>query len=66
MIEVYREIGHNSVMSIRGLFINIYEPAHLVEQVINCIEVIGDTSAEGANYMVHELIANKKRQYKSM
>ena len=48
IIEVDRKIVHNSVMSIRELFIDRDEPAHLVYQVIHDMEVIGDTSAEVA------------------
>ena len=51
MIEVDRNIGHNSSMSICGFFIDRHEPAHLVDQVIHDMEVIGDTSAEGGNRM---------------
>ena len=51
MIELYRNINHNSVMSIHEFFIDIDKPAHLEDQVIHDIEVIGDTSAEGANRM---------------
>ena len=51
MIELDRKIGHKSVMSIRELFIDRYEPAHLVDQVIHDMEVIGDASAEGSNGM---------------
>ena len=51
MIELYRKISHNSVMSICEFFIDIYEPAHLVDQVIRYMEGIGDTSAEGGNRM---------------
>ena len=51
MIELDRNIGHNSVMSIREFFIDRDEPAHLVDQVIHDMEGIGDTSAEGGNRM---------------
>ena len=51
MIELDRKIVHNSVIYIRELFIDRYEPAHIVDQVIHDMEVIGDTSAEGANHM---------------
>ena len=51
MIELDRNIGHNSVMSIREFFIDRDEPARLVDQVIHDMEVIGYTSAEGANGM---------------
>ena len=57
MIELDRNIGHNSVMSIREFFIDRDEPAHLVDQVIHDMEVIGDTSAEGANGMGQLLVA---------
>ena len=49
MIELDRQIGHKSVMSIRKLFIDRDEPAHLVDQVIHDMEEIGDRSAEGSN-----------------
>ena len=52
MIELDRKIGHNSVISIRELFIDRDEPSHLVDQVIRFMEVIGDTSADVANRMV--------------
>ena len=51
MIELYRKIVHNSVMSIREFFIHRYEPAHLVDQVIHEMEGIGYRSAEGDNGM---------------
>ena len=51
MIELDRKISYKSVMSIRELFIDRYEPAHLVDQVIHDMEVIRDTSAEGSNGM---------------
>ena len=51
MIELDRNIGHNSFMSIHELFIDRDEPDHLVYQVIHDMEGIGDTSAEGANGM---------------
>ena len=51
MIELYRKISHNSVMSICEFFIDRHEPAHLVDQVIRYMEGIGDTSAEGGNRM---------------
>ena len=51
MVELDRKIGHKSVMSIHEFFIDRYEPAHIVDQVIHDMEVIGDTSAEGANNM---------------
>ena len=35
MIELDGKIGHNSVISIHELFIDRYEPAHLVDQVIH-------------------------------
>ena len=38
-------------MSIHELFIDITDPAHLLYQVIHDMEGIGDTSAEGANWM---------------
>ena len=49
MIELDRKIGHNSVMSICKFFNARDEPDHLVDQVIHDMEVIGDTSDEGAN-----------------
>ena len=57
MIELDRNIGHNSVMSIREFFIDRDEPAHLVDQVIHDMEWIGDRSAEGANRMGPLLMA---------
>ena len=51
MIELDRNIGHNSVVYIREFFVDRDEPAHLVDQVIHDMEWIGDTSAEGANSM---------------
>ena len=57
MIELDRKIGHNSVMSIRELFIDRDDPAHLVDQVIRDMDRIGDTSAYGANRMGQLLVA---------
>ena len=57
MIELDRNIGHNSVMSIREFFIDKDDPSHLVEQVIHYMEVIVDTSAEGGNGMDQLLMA---------
>ena len=51
MIELARNIGQNSVISIREFFVNRDELAHLVDQVIHDMEGIGDTSAEGDNRM---------------
>ena len=51
MIELYRNIGNKSVMSIHEFFINIDEPAHLVYQAIHDMEGIGHASAEGDNGM---------------
>ena len=51
MIELDRKIGHNTVISIHELFVDRYEPSHLIDQVINYMEGIGDASAEGANGM---------------
>ena len=51
MIELDRNIGHNSVMSICGLLIDRYEPSHIVDHVIHEMEGIGDTSDEGSNRM---------------
>ena len=51
MIELDRKIVHNSVIYIRELFIDRYEPAHIVDQVIHDMEVIGDASAEEDNGM---------------
>ena len=51
MIELERNICHNSVMSICELFIDRDDTAHLVDQVIHDIKVIGDTSTDGANCM---------------
>ena len=58
MIELARKIGHNSIMPIREFFIDIDEPAHLVDQVIHGMEGIGDTRAEGANRMGQLLTAS--------
>ena len=49
MISLESNICHNSVMSIRKFFIDRDEPAHLVYPSIHDMEVIGDTSSEGAN-----------------
>ena len=38
-------------MYIREFFMDRYEPAHLVDQAIHDMELIGDTSAEEANGM---------------
>ena len=51
MIELVRKVGHNSVMSIHELFIDRDNLYHLVYRVINDMEGIGDTIAEGANGM---------------
>ena len=51
MIELDRNIGHNSVIYICEFFIDRDVPAHLVDQVIHDMEGIGDTGAEGANRM---------------
>ena len=51
MVELDRNIGHKSVMSIQGFFIDRYEPAHLVDQVIHDMELIGESSSEGGNGM---------------
>ena len=51
IIELDRNIGINSVMSICEFFVDRDEPAHLVDQVIHDMEGIGDTSAEGSNQM---------------
>ena len=48
-IELDRKIGHNSVMSIREFLIDIYDPDHLLDQVIHDMENIGDTVSDGAN-----------------
>ena len=45
MIELDRNIGHKSVMSICELFIDRYEPYHLLYQAIHDMEGIGDASA---------------------
>ena len=47
MIELDSKICHNSVMSILEFFIDRDEQAHLVDQVINYMEEIGDTISEG-------------------
>ena len=57
IIELDRKIGHNSFMSIRELFIDRDEPAHLVDQVIHDMEGIGDTISEGANQMGQLFVA---------
>ena len=49
IIELYRKIGHNSVVSIRKFFIDRDEPTHIVYQVIYDKEGIGGASSEGAN-----------------
>ena len=49
MIELDRKIGHKSVMSICGLFIDRDEPALLVNQSVHDMEGIGDASADGTN-----------------
>ena len=51
MIELDRKIGHKSVMYIFELFIDIDEPANLVDRVIHYTEGIGNASAEGTNGM---------------
>ena len=51
IIELETKIGHKSVMSIREFFIDIDETAHLVDQAIHDMELIGDASADGANGM---------------
>ena len=58
MIELDTKIIHKSVMSIRKLFIDRDEPAHLVEQVIHDMEGIGDVSAKGGNGMDQFLVAD--------
>ena len=49
MIELDREIGHKSVMSIRKLFMDRDEIDHQVDQAVHDMEGIGYTSSEGAN-----------------
>ena len=49
IIKLDRKIGHKSFMPIREFFIDRDEPAHLVYLSIHYMEVIGDTSSEGAN-----------------
>ena len=44
MIELDRKIGWKSVICIHKLFIDKYEPAHLVYQSIHYMEVIGGAS----------------------
>ena len=58
MIELDRKIVHKNVMSIRESFIDRDEPAHLVEQVIHDLEIIGDASDEGANGMGQLFVAS--------
>ena len=49
MIELDRNIGHKSVMSIHKFFVDWDEPAHLIDQAVYDMEEIGYTSDEGAN-----------------
>ena len=49
MIELGRNIGHKSFMSIHTFFMDKDEPAHLVDQAIRDMKVIGDASDEGDN-----------------
>ena len=58
MIEVDRNIGHNSAMSICEFFIDKNKTAHLVDQVIHDMKGIGDKSAKGSNWM-GQLFAKK-------
>ena len=51
MIELDRNIGHKSAMSICQFFIDREEPTDLVDQVIHDTEGIGDASVEWANRM---------------
>ena len=44
MIELDRNIGHKSVMSISEFFIDRDEPSDLVDQAIHDMEVIGDAA----------------------
>ena len=58
IIELDKNIGHKIVMSISGLFIDIYEPAHIVDQEISDTEGTGYTSAEGGDGMGQLLVAD--------
>ena len=58
IIELDRNIGHNSVMSICEFFIDRYDPDHLVDQVIHDMEGIGDTSTKEANRMGQLFVAS--------
>ena len=49
IIELDRKIGHESVISICEFFIDRDDLAHLVDQVIHVMEVIGYASAEGVS-----------------
>ena len=41
IIELGRNIGHNSVMYIREFFVDRDDPAHLVDQAIHDMEGVG-------------------------
>ena len=58
IIELDKNIGHKIVMSISGLFIDIYEPAHIVCQEISDMEGTGYTSAEGGDGMGQLFVAD--------
>ena len=49
MIELDRKIGHKSVMYIYKFFMDRDELAHLVDQAVHDMEIIGDTSSDGYN-----------------
>ena len=51
IIELDRNIGHKSVMSICEFFVGSDKPSHLVNQVIHDMEGIGYECDEGANGM---------------
>ena len=51
IIELDKNSGHKSVLSICELFIYRDKPAHQVDQAINDMEVIRDASSEGYNEM---------------
>ena len=57
MIELDRNIGHNSVMYIHEFFIDRDDPAHLVDQEIRYMEGIVSAIDEGANEMVQLFVA---------
>ena len=56
MIELDRNIGHKSVMSIHEFFMDREDLDHLVDQAIHDMQGIGDASDEGVNGM-HQFFA---------